>query len=181
LYSFDEILKAYVKQVRLPWLPDAPAAERVWIVWYDKSMQRRFTARLGEFENATLSAGHGWQALDIAPLPPQWLAAHEFFEALLHDPGEIRGLLPDLQRHLAQTLRTVLASATSNDVVALDGCASLFGFVRLSALIADIAPAIRGRMVVGFPGTHAGGVYRLLDARDGWNYHAVPIPAETNL
>jgi hypothetical protein len=33
-------------------------------------------------------------------------------------------------------------------------------------------------MVVTFPGTHQGGIYRLLDARDGWNYHAVPIPPD---
>ena len=181
MYSSDEILRAYSRQVGLPWLDDVPPAGRVWIVWYDKSMQRRFTARLGEFENVTLAAGHGWRSIDVAPLLPHWLAAHELFEALMGQPSEIRGLLPDLERHLTQTLRAVLGSAGPNDVVALDGCASLFGFLRLSSLIAELAPSIRGRMVVAFPGKHVGGVYRLLDARDGWNYHAVPIPAETQL
>lgn len=181
MYSFDENLRAYSKQVGLPWLEDVPPAGRVWIVWFDKSMQRRFTARLGEFENLTLAAGHGWRSIDVAPLLPRWLAGHELFDALVEQPQEIRGLLPDLERHVVGVIRDILETAGPNDVVALDGCASLFGFLRLSSLIGDLAPAIRGRMVVGFPGKHTGGVYRLLDARDGWNYHAVPIPAETQL
>jgi hypothetical protein len=36
---------------------------------------------------------------------------------------------------------------------------------------------IRGRLLIFFPGPFDRGNYRLLDARDGWNYHAVPITA----
>jgi len=36
---------------------------------------------------------------------------------------------------------------------------------------------IRGRFLVFFPGVYEQDNYRLLDARDGWNYHAVPITA----
>ena len=46
---------------------------------------------------------------------------------------------------------------------------ALFGIARVSTLISRIADAIPGRLLIGFPGKHAGGVYRLLDARDGWN------------
>ena len=38
-----------------------------------------------------------------------------------------------------------------------------------------LEPAIRGRLVVFFPGSHEKNVYRLLDARDGWGYMAFPI------
>jgi hypothetical protein len=34
---------------------------------------------------------------------------------------------------------------------------------------------IRGRLVVFFPGVYDQNAYRLLDARDGWNYLATPI------
>ena len=51
---FDDILATYSKQVQLPWAADTPPAGRVWIVWYDKSLQQRFTGRLAEFEHATL-------------------------------------------------------------------------------------------------------------------------------
>ena len=36
---------------------------------------------------------------------------------------------------------------------------------------------IKGRLVVFFPGQYEHNNYRLLDARDGWNYMAVPITA----
>jgi hypothetical protein len=50
--------------------------------------------------------------------------------------------------------------------------ASLYGFVRVSELIHDVERSIRGRLVVFFPGTKNENNYRLLDARDGWNYLA---------
>lgn len=40
-----------------------------------------------------------------------------------------------------------------------------------------VEDAIRGRLLVFFPGEYQENHYRLLDARDGWNYHAVPITA----
>ena len=52
---------------------------------------------------------------------------------------------------------------------------SLYGFVRVSELIHDVERSIKGRLVVFFPGTKNENNYRLLDARDGWNYLAVPV------
>jgi hypothetical protein len=144
-------------------------------------MQRRFTGRLGEFEHATMKAGHGWRHLNLADWFGRWIAAHEFFDALVEQPQELRGLLPDIEAALITTVRQHLKECTPNDVLAVDGCGALFGIARVSTLISRIADAIPGRLLVGFPGKHAGGVYRLLDARDGWNYHAVPIPPESAL
>jgi hypothetical protein len=47
--------------------------------------------------------------------------------------------------------------------------------VKVSALLNDVNDAIAGRLLVFFPGEHEGNNYRLLDARDGWNYMATPI------
>jgi len=55
------------------------------------------------------------------------------------------------------------------------GLGSLFGITSVSALIEAVAGNIRGRLLVFFPGHYEGNNYRLLDARDGWNYLAVPI------
>lgn len=181
MHSFDDILRAYQRHVRLPWQNDVPPAGRVWIVWYDKSMQRRFKARLTELEHATMAAGHGWRQVDLAPTFGRWIVAHELFEPLLTQPAEIRGLLPEYEEHLATTIRKELASCSANDVLALVGCAALFGLARISRLLDHVAAAVPGRLLVGFPGKHSGGVYRLLDARDGWNYHAVPIPPDDAL
>ena len=76
-------------------------------------------------------------------------------------------------------MRQELRECSANDVLAVDGCGALFGLARISAFLSHVADAIPGRLLLGFPGTHSGGVYRLLDARDGWNYHAVPIPPDS--
>ena len=65
------------------------------------------------------------------------------------------------------------------DLLALYGVASLFGFLRISEILPMVEGHIRGRLLVFFPGVYEQNNYRLLDARDGWNYHAVPItPSE---
>jgi len=49
---------------------------------------------------------------------------------------------------------------------------------RLDHLLVRPCPRsswIAGRLLVFFPGEHEGNSYRLLDARDGWNYLAIPI------
>ena len=50
--------------------------------------------------------------------------------------------------------------------------------MKVSALLNAVNDAIAGRLLVFFPGEHEGNSYRLLDARDGWNYLATPITAE---
>jgi hypothetical protein len=181
LNTFDDILAAYTKQVLLPWAADTPPVGRIWVVWYEKALQRRFTGRLGEFEHATQKAGHGWQHLDLAPWFGKWIARHEFFAALVEQPKELRGLLPDIEDALVSDMKGALAACSPNDVLAVDGCGALFGVARISTLISRIADSVPGRLLVGFPGKHSGGVYRLLDARDGWNYHAIPIPPDNAL
>jgi len=53
--------------------------------------------------------------------------------------------------------------------------ASLFGFTKVSQVLKEVEHVIRGRLVLFFPGEFENNNYRLLDARDGWNYLAVPI------
>ncbi len=60
-------------------------------------------------------------------------------------------------------------------VVAITGVAALFGFARVSQVLSLVEAHIRGRLLVFFPGVYENNNYRLLDARDGWNYLAVPI------
>ncbi len=148
------------------------------MLWYDKTLQRRFTGRLCDFEQATRKAGHGWHRFDLSPWVGRWLAQHEFFDALMREPRELRGLLPDIEMDLVRDLRDALATCGEQDVLAIDGCGSLFGVLRISNMLSRLADHIPGRLLLGFPGKHAVGVYRLFDARDGWNYHAIPIPSD---
>jgi len=45
----------------------------------------------------------------------------------------------------------------------------------VSDLMSAVDSSIRGRLLAFFPGEFENNNYRLLDARDGWNYLAVPI------
>jgi hypothetical protein len=65
--------------------------------------------------------------------------------------------------------------ADASSVVSVTGLASLFDFMRVSSLIDRVEDSIRGRLLVLFPGEYANNVYRFMDARDGFNYMAVPI------
>jgi hypothetical protein len=65
--------------------------------------------------------------------------------------------------------------AAFKQVVAVYGVGSLFGFVRLSEVIPLVENQIQGRLLVLFQGVYENNNYLMLDARDGWNYLAIPI------
>ena len=83
-------------------------------------------------------------------------------------------------QHVGAEIISALRRPEHNEqeIVALVGAASLFGATSLSDVLARVDHAIRGRLAVFFPGKARDGRYRLLDARDGWDYHAVPIQLE---
>ena len=66
-------------------------------------------------------------------------------------------------------------------VVALKGVGSLFGFLKVKEVVDKLAPLVKGRLLVFFPGSYENNNYRLLDGYDGWNYLAVPITADKDL
>lgn len=65
--------------------------------------------------------------------------------------------------------------------MAITGLATLFDFIRVSSLIESVEDLVRGRLLVLFPSEFAGNAYRFMDARDGFNYMAVPITAIESL
>lgn len=174
--TVDDLLTSFRKQVVLPWRTDTPAEYRVWIMHYDKALDRRVQARLPDFEAATRAAGHGWSVMHLSGLVAPWLAAHELFEPLVNQPGELPSILPEFEAHIIRAVEQQLAEVGPNDLFALTGAGALFGLLRISRLADAIAPAIRGRLLLLYPGRHNNGTYRLLDARDGWSYRAIPIP-----
>jgi hypothetical protein len=177
LPTVDELLGHFQRQAALPWAKDTARDYRVWILHYDKSLERRVQGRLHEFEAIARKFGHGWENMNIAALIPKWFARHELFEGLLEQPDELPGLLPDFEAHVIAMTRGRLRSLGDQDILAVTGAGSLFGLTRVSKIAEQVAPDIQGRLLLFFPGRHENGVYRLLDARDGWSYRATPIPA----
>jgi hypothetical protein len=106
------------------------------------------------------------------------MAQTEYRESYFESPEDLELKLDDdFLEHVADRVRDVLTAPEADDqsVVGIYGIASLFGFIRVSELMKEIERDIRGRVVVFFPGEYENSNYRLLDARDGWNYLAVPI------
>jgi len=175
----DRLVKRYEGFVSLPWDQSLAGPQRVWFVIYDKTDERRIRARIGEFELATKEAGHGWQVIDLTDSFPKWMAGQKYRENYFRSPKDLGILLSDFRDQLIQDLGAVLArdESTNSSVVAVMGIASLFGFVKVSDIINTVAKNICGRLLVFFPGEHENNNYRLLDARDGWNYLSVPFTA----
>lgn len=171
------LIPAFSRYVRLPWEAGLAPPQRVWFVVYDPPQERRLRFRLSEFKDASLDAGHSWFPMDLTELFPEWMAKHEYRDAYFENPEdmelELKGFEAYAVERVSAFLQTEEADATS--VVALSGLGSMFGLLRVAALVEQVAPKIRGRLVAFFPGHYDGNNYRLLDARDGWNYLAVPI------
>ncbi len=173
----EDLIRNYEEFARLPWDERIAGAERVWFVIHDPADERRVRRRLGEFANATARAGHLWKPVDLTDAFAEWMAEHDYRDMYFEEPEQIEPSLADFAQRVADRVADALASATPDTVVAVTGAAACFGFTRISELIDEVADDIQGRLLVFFPGSHEGNVFRLLDARDGWNYRAVPITA----
>src|SRR5690349_13416343 len=84
--TIDRLLKNYSRQVNLPWSVNTAGKQRVWFAVYPPEEERRVRARLRQFESLTLEAKHGWVTVDLTPVLPEWLAAHEYREAIFSEP-----------------------------------------------------------------------------------------------
>lgn len=175
----DDLLAAYRKFVALPWQQNLAPPQRVWMAVYPPEHERRLRLHLPAFKAATNEHHHAWALVDVTTSFETWMAAHDYREAYFEDPDLLETALPAFFDYLVADVRSQLAKHVAPDgVVALLGAGSLFGLgdaIKVSALLNAVNDAIAGRLLIFFPGEHEGNSYRLLDARDGWNYLAIPI------
>ncbi len=179
-----EVLKRnYQRICGLPWDRNVAGSQRVWLAVYDKEDERKLRLRLGLFAEATHATGHGWCLLDLTDVFPAWLTSPpyaDYADSYFQSPKRLGAApLGDFKKTVAIDITNALdtVNAAEDTVVALSGIGSLFGFVRVSEILPLVEPHIQGRLLVFFPGVYEHENYRLLDARDGWNYRAVPILA----
>lgn len=180
-----KLVNAYREHLTVPWQAGLAAIQRVIFAVYDKSDELRLRAYVGEFEQATQLAGHQWLLIDVTETFPKWMADQEYRDAYFECPEDLNGYkigeITEFVKTLVSTVKAQIETAADdNTVVALLGVGSLFGLARVSSLVEGIKDAIGGRLLVFFPGEYHAEhhAYRLLDARDGWNYLAVPIIAK---
>jgi len=175
----DDLIAAYRKFVLLPWQDNLAPPQRVWMAVYPPEHERRLRLHLPEFGTVTKESGHSWALIDITLSFERWMAGHDYRDAYFESPDLLETALPAFFDHLVVDVRRQLDSyGDPGGVVGLLGAGTLFGLaanVKVSALLNAVSDAIAGRLLVCFPGDHEGNSYRLLDARDGWNYLAIPI------
>ena len=178
--EIENLVREYEKIAGLPWEKSVAGPQRVWMAIYEPAQERRLRLRLDEFELATKAVGHEWKVVDITDTFAVWMSNHEYSEAYFEQPEDMDLALKDYLSYVIELIGAELTSSDINEntVVALLGVGSLFGLVRASEVIENVVSKIRGRLLVFFPGQRDGSNYRLLDARDGWNYLAIPISAE---
>ena len=179
----DQLRKNYQRICGLPWDRNIAGSQKVWFAVYDKEDERKLRLRIGLFEEATHATGHQWQHWDVTNAFADWLCSQpysSYAESYFASPLRLGAApLNTFKKYVSDRLSNVIkAAATTEDtVVAMSGVASLFGFLRISEILPMVEPHIRGRLLVFFPGVYEQDNYRLLDARDGWNYRAIPITA----
>lgn len=174
----EDLADRYGRHIATPWQRTVAGAQRVVMVVYDKELERTLRARKLAFETATREAGHDWHEIDLSPAFAEWMASDDYRDEYFASPDDIRLKLDaEFHEYVAECLQRTLrrSDVTSESVVAVLGVGSIFGFARISQILKMIEADIPGRLVVFFPGQFERNNYRLLDARDGWNYLAVPI------
>lgn len=174
----EDIAERYGRHIATPWQRTIAGAQRVVMVVYDKELERTLRARKLAFETATREAGHDWFEVDLSDAFAEWMAADDYRDEYFSSPEDLQLKLDaEFPEFVAKRIRDVLRKpeVTANSVVAVIGVGSVFGFARISQVLKKVEADIRGRLVVFFPGQFERNNYRLLDARDGWNYLAVPI------
>jgi len=180
----NRLASAYRQHLSVPWQDGLAAIQRVIFAVYDKTDELRLRAQVDEFALITQQAGKRWLLIDVTDEFPRWMADQEYRDAYFECPEDLAGYqsgeLTEFIDWLIDRLRAQIAEhARSDTVVALLGVGSLFGLARVSRVVEGIKDSVAGRLLVFFPGEYhpENHSYRLLDARDGWNYLAVPLMA----
>lgn len=181
----SKLVATYREHLTVPWQSGLAAIQRVIFAVYDKADELRLRANVEEFALVTRQAGKQWLLLDVSNAFADWMSSQEYRDAYFESPedlagyqaGELTEFIADLTSQLNDR---IAAEAGPNTVVALVGVGALFGLARVSSVVENIKDAVQGRLLVFFPGEYhpENHAYRLLDARDGWNYLAVPLMAK---
>ncbi len=179
----DLLKKNYQRLCEYSWDRNVAGAQRIWLAVYDKEDERKLRLRLGLFEEATHQTGHKWMAIDLTDAFVNWMCGLDndgYAESYFESPESLdNAVLADMMASVVTRIRSATATIpdSENTVVALYGVASLFGFLKISEILPKVEGDVKGRLLVFFPGVYEQNNYRLLDARDGWNYLAFPITA----
>jgi hypothetical protein len=170
---------SYSNYISVPWR-DAAAAQRVVFCIYHESEELRLRAKIAEFEIVTRNANHNWACFDLTNTFANWLGNQRYAKSYFEKPNLLQPLLPKYLLYIESEFSAFLQNNAVDDnfVIALTGVGTLFGVLKVKEVIDKLAPEVKGRLLVFFPGSYENNNYRLLDGYDGWNYLAIPLTAD---
>ena len=174
----EDLAEHYGRHIATPWQRTVAGAQRIIMVVYDKELERTLRARTLAFETATREAGHDWRETDLADVFAEWMASDDYRDEYFASPEDLHlKLEAEFPAFVAERLRHVLRHEGSVGKHRR-GCPR-------RGLTLRFRPHFQSPEHGGtrhqrapprfFPGNFEHNNYRLLDARDGWNYLAVPI------
>ena len=174
--KIDVLLKNYEKTVSIPWR-DLAAAQRVIFAVYHELDERRLRAKLPEFEIATRNLNHGWIEFNLTDTFAEWMNSQKYAKSYYNNPKLLSNIIHKYCEYIEDKFKIFIENenVTEEDVVAISGVGSIFGFIKVRDLVDRLSPMVKGRLLMFFPGSYENNNYRLLDGYDGWNYHALPI------
>lgn len=175
--KIDQLLSKYQNIIKEPWPTGLSGQEKVWFLIFDPIDLRKVHFKLDEFEIATKNAKREWLLLSLQTKFTDWLSQHDYKESFFEDPEYLSDALQDdFKEYLENSINEELNQAINeNTLVVLKDVSAIFGFIKLSELVNAISDKVNGRLMVLFPGEFINNQYRLMDARDGWDYLARPI------
>lgn len=178
LSKVDQLLNAYEAVVNEPWSTSLSGHERIWFLVYDPVEQRKVDLRIGDFETLTIKANKKWINISLKNCFPKWMSTHDYKEEYFQDPESLVDQLEaDFKQYAIDFLIAEFERLGTDDstLIVVRDISSLFGFNRMSDILSGCSGSFKGRLLLFFPGEYDKNQYRLLDARDGWNYLARPI------
>lgn len=178
--KIKRLVQSYGKFISLPWREGIAAPQRVIFCMYNETDERYLRAKINEFEIETNNAGHEWALFNLTSTFADWMTNQPYAKKYFQQPNLLSVYMESYRAYIKKEFEHFMLTQESNDnlVVAIYGVGSIFGFLKVKEVVDDLAPLVKGRLVVFYPGSYENNNYRLLDGYDGWNYLAVPITAD---
>jgi len=173
----DRLVEGLKQQLAHPWTTDKSGGERVWFLVYSPDKMRNIIARTESFRLVAEEAGKRWEQIDLSRSFGAWMGKHRYAARYYAKPGLATTVPADFAKSLAEDVVAEIRSRECDErtLLAITGTEALYGILKLSHFTRTIEEAVVGRLLVFFPGEYSEPQYRFLDARDGWNYLAIPI------
>ena len=174
--KIDQLIAKFELIINEPWPSGLSGQEKVWFLIFDPIDLKKVHFKLSEFEMATKNANREWLLISLNDYFTNWLSNNEYKEAFFEEPEYISDALQgEFREFIIFEIDKRLERNSENTLIVLKDASAIFGFIKLSEIVQDISKKIKGRLMVLFPGEFTNSQYRLMDARDGWDYLARPI------